>query len=283
VLEVIGLRFAYPNGTDILHDINLSVARGSKLAIVGCNGSGKTTLARLMCGLLGPTGGSVVADGCDTARRDTVFEVRRRVGLVFQDPDDQMVEATVAREVAFGLRNLGLEIEEIKVRAGKAMAVFGIEHLKDRPCHLLSAGEKQLVAVASIFAMEPAYVILDESTSLLDSVSRGRLLDAVEELLRRTEAGLVFITMRLEDAWLCDEVLHLEGGEVGFHGSKYDYLDYLGKHDFPLYGLPLLVSKIGGVLPAFARRVSGCDRLDPDCVADSLIGTGASGGEKSCP
>jgi energy-coupling factor transporter ATP-binding protein EcfA2 len=190
-----------------------------------------------------------------------------------------MVESTVAREVAFGLRNLGLEMDEVATRTDRALEVFGIEHLRTRPCHLLSAGEKQLVAVASIFTMEPAYVILDEATSLLDSVARRALLGAVGLLLERTGSGLVFITMRVEDVWMCEEIVHLEGGGIGFRGGKQAYLEYLSGRDLPLYGLALLVREIAKAMPDFARNVSECGRLDPDCIAGTLLRLGPAGGD----
>lgn len=267
MLEVTDLRFGYPNCQEVIRGVSLSLDKGARLAIVGENGSGKTTLARLVCGLLRPTSGTVAVDGLDTGSSDTIYEIRRRVGIVFQDPEDQIVETTVEREIGFGPRNLGLSPDEVDKRVGEAIALFRIEHLRGRSCHLLSAGEKQTLAVASVFAMKPDYVILDESTSLLDSVSRRQAVDAVEQLLGETGAGLVFISMRLEDVWTCRDVVFLKEGRVGFRGGRAGFLGYLTAGGFPLAGTSLFVSKMEEALPGFARALEDHDSLD----ADSLV------------
>jgi energy-coupling factor transport system ATP-binding protein len=260
LLEAQDLAFAYPGRSEVIGGVTLSLGKGKRLAVAGENGSGKTTLARLLCGLLEPTAGAVRVDGLDTRDAGTIYEVRRRVGLVFQDPEDQIVETTVEREVAFGPRNLGLDLDAVDCRVQEALVTFGIGCLAKRPCHLLSAGEKQLVTVASIFAMRPDYIILDESTSLLDSRSRCDLVAAIERLLGETGAGLVFISMRLEDIWTCDEVLFLREGLVDFRGSREGFLRRLKELGFPLSGMGLLASRLDdavpGFLPALARRSS---------------------------
>lgn len=271
MLQADNLRFAYPGSGEVIGGVTLSLAKGVRLAVVGENGSGKTTLARLLCGLLEPTAGTVRVDGLDTRDAATIYEVRQRVGLVFQDPDDQMVETTVEREVAFGPLNLGLGLDEVDVRVREALATFDIERLAKRPCHLLSAGEKQLVAVASVFAMRPEYLVLDESTSLLDRTARLDLLAAIERLLAETGAGLVCISMRLEDIWTCDEVLFLRAGVVDFRGSRDGFLKRLKALSFPLSGLGLLVSTLDDAVPGFLAELARRNCLTGDSVAEVLL------------
>jgi energy-coupling factor transporter ATP-binding protein EcfA2 len=282
VLEVKDLSFAYPDGRQVLRGVSFSIPKGRRLAFVGRNGSGKTTLARLMCGLLKPTEGSVTVGGLSTSDPGSVFEVRRRAGIVFQDPDDQLIEVTVEREIGFGLRNLGLEIGEIEHRVAKALALFGIESLRARACHLLSAGEKQIVTVASVFAMRPDYVILDESTSLLDAGSRRRVLGAVERLLEDTGAGLGFISMRIEDVWMCDEVVFLKDGVMDFCGGRESFLGYLRQQGIPLHGLSLLVSRLDESIPGLGAMLSRRKELSAASVSEALVAL-ASDGEGGSP
>jgi energy-coupling factor transporter ATP-binding protein EcfA2 len=224
-----------------------------------------------MCGLLEPTFGTVTVDGLDTHDTASIYEVRRKVGIVFQDPEDQIVETTVEREIGFGPRNLGLTLGEVDERVDGALATFGITHLRKRPCHLLSAGEKQIVAVASVFVMRPDYIILDESTSLLDSGSRRDLVLAIERLLKETGAGLAFVSMRLEDVWMCDEVIFLRGGLVDFKGGKDGFLRHLKERELPLAGTGLLVSELDDAVPGFMPALATRDSLSGDSLASVLV------------
>ncbi|MFZ1946255.1 MAG: ATP-binding cassette domain-containing protein [bacterium] len=275
VLEVKGVTFGYPGCDQIINGVTFALSRGCRLGVAGENGSGKTTLARLACGLLRPTGGAVTVDGIDSGNAGTIHELRRRVGIVFQDPDDQIVETTVEREIAFGPRNLGLGLDEVSRRVDEAISLLGLEGLRRRPCHLLSAGEKQTVAVASVLAMRPEYLILDESTSLLDAASRRQALAAIETLLATTGAGLVFISMRLEDLWMCDETIFLKSGAVAFRGSKAGLLDYLGR-DYPLSGTALFASLLAGALPGFGAALAERRSLSGEDLAAALAGRSGS-------
>jgi energy-coupling factor transporter ATP-binding protein EcfA2 len=278
MLDVQNIRFGYPGGPEVISGITLSLERGSMLALVGGNGSGKTTLARLLCGLLKPTAGTVNVGDVDTGNPDRIYDVRRRVGIVFQDPDDQIVETTVEREIGFGLRNLGLDVSEVERRVDQALDVFGIGELRKRSCNLLSAGEKQTVTVASIYAMRPDYIILDESTSLLDSVSRRKLIGALDHLLEETGAGLAFISMRLEDVWLCDRVLFLKDGAIGFDGDKVEFLRYLKGQGHPLSGMAHLARELMDSVPHIAGEMAEWPELSSATVSETLIRLG--GGDK---
>jgi energy-coupling factor transport system ATP-binding protein len=257
MLELRGVEFAYDRNRRTIGGIDLTLEPGGRLAVVGSNGSGKTTLARLMCGLLRPASGSVRVNGLDTRDQDSIYEIRRRVGLVFQDPDHQMVETTVEREVAFGLRNLGLEPGEVEDRARRALEVFGVGDFAGRLTHLLSAGEKQLVAIASVFAMEPEFVILDESTALLDAGARRRFTGALERLLEATGAGLVFISMRLEDVWLCEHAVRLESGRICYRGDRAGLVGDLRSAGHRLPGTGGLLMELDRLEPGFAGRLKG--------------------------
>jgi energy-coupling factor transport system ATP-binding protein len=276
VLEVKGVKFGYPGCDRIINGVTFTLSRGRRMGITGENGSGKTTLARLACGLLEPTEGAVTIDGIDSRITSTIHEIRRRVGIVFQDPDDQIVETTVEREIAFGPRNLGLDLAEVGRRVDEAISALGLEGLRKRSCHLLSAGEKQTVAVASVFAMRPDYLILDESTSLLDAASRRQALAAIETLLATTGAGLIFISMRLEDLWTCDETISLKEGAVAFQGDKVGLLDYLGR-GYPLSGTALFASRLAGAVPGFAAALAERKSLSGEDLAAVLAGL--AGGE----
>jgi energy-coupling factor transporter ATP-binding protein EcfA2 len=226
----------------------------------------------------------VLVDGFGTRDEASVHEIRRRVGIVFQDPDEQLVETTVEREIGIGLRNLGLEPSKVAVRVDRALAIFGIEHLRRRSCYLLSAGEKQLVAVASVFAMEPDYVLLDESTSLLDARARVGLVEAVERLIAETGAGLVFISMRLEDVWMCDRVAFLREGAVAFTSGKEDLAVRIAGLGLSLPGLAYMMNRLQGVVPDLGKRLAAGRSVSADSIYGALarLASGTGGGA-DCP
>lgn len=277
MIQVSRLGYAYSSGREVLSDVTFDVGRGSRLGLLGENGSGKTTLARLICGLEKPSAGTVSVDGLSTTDDGVRYEVRRKVGLVFQDPEQQIIETTVEREVGFGPRNLGLEPGEVADRVTAALGLFGIGHLRTRPCHLLSAGEKQLVSVASIFTMKPDYIVLDEPTALLDPAARRRLLAALDALLAETGAGALFISMRLEDAWLSDEVMVLKNGRIDFRGGRDDLLSYLREDGFQLHGLGLVAAQAQARFERLARLSERCPELTPRCITEALAGRKAGG------
>jgi len=213
MIEVIDLVFQYPSDgrREALSRINLRITEGESLSIMGNNGSGKTTLARCLNGLYKPTSGKVVVDGMDTADPSTEIEIRRRVGLVFQNPDNQIVSTTVEREIAFGLENLGMEPERMHREVEDLLRRFGLEKYRNRPPHLLSGGEKQLLALASVLAMRPKYLILDEPTSLLDPKGRRKILSFLSDLQGVTP---ILITQFPEEALLTSRLIILEGGRI---------------------------------------------------------------------
>lgn len=203
-------------GADALTDVTLRLGQGELVAVVGANGSGKSTLARLCDGLLLPSEGRVTVDGIDTADSERLIEVRSSVGMVFQDPDDQIVGTVVEEDCAFGPENLGLSQPEIRGRVDDALAAVGLTGLERREPHLLSEGQKQRLAVAGALAMRPCHLVLDEPTAMLDPAGRRAVASILERLVRVGGHGVLLVTHDAADVARCDRVVGLDGGRVVF-------------------------------------------------------------------
>jgi energy-coupling factor transporter ATP-binding protein EcfA2 len=235
-----GLRHVFSDGTTGLEEIDLVIRDSEFFLVCGSNGSGKTTLARHLNGLLAPTAGSVRVDG-----RDAVLpEVRSMVGMVFQDADSQIVGETVAEDVAFGPENQGLRPGEVKERTAAALRAVGLEHLSDRPCHLLSGGEKRLAAIAGVLAMEPRVVVFDEPFANLDYPASCRVLEQILEL-RRDGRTVVVTTHDVEKVIAhADRAALLDRGRIAAVGGTEQIVPLLKSHGVRppcsvLYGLGL--------------------------------------------
>lgn len=212
--------FRYPEGeTLVLNSVNLQVPEGAFLSIMGANGSGKTTLARCMNGLLLPTSGNVLVDDMNTKERTNLLDVRKRVGMVLQDPHLQFTSLTVEREIAFGLENLAVPQEEMHERVGEQLRLFDLEKQRHRHPSSLSGGEKQRLALAAIMVMRPCYMVLDEATSLLSSPSRKKVIDMVMVLRASLGIAVVLITQFPSEAVLTDRLVVLDQGKVLSDGS----------------------------------------------------------------
>ncbi|HBT47926.1 MAG TPA: energy-coupling factor transporter ATPase [Peptococcaceae bacterium] len=210
-----GVSFSYPGALrPALEDINLTLSPGEFVVIMGANGSGKSTLVRLANGLLRPTKGRVSVEGWDTAADEHLPHIRPLVGMVFQDPDNQLVAATVEEDVAFGPENLGLAPEAIRRRVEEALSTLDLAELRQRPPHRLSGGQKQKAALAGILAMEPRYVLLDEATAMLDPASREEVWSIVSSLCRKKGLGIILVTHLPEEAALADRVVILHRGRI---------------------------------------------------------------------
>ena len=233
MIELRGVAYSYPDGRLALDGVDLSVAAGERVAVLGPNGAGKSTLALHLNGLLLASSGTVRVGGLEVARR-TAGEVRRMVGMLFQDPDDQLFGATVAADVAFGPANHGLRGPELDARVAGALASVGAEDLAGRAPHHLSFGQKQRVALAGVLAMEPDVVVLDEPTSLIDPAARTTLVG----LLAGLTATLVVVTHDLPLALqVCDRAVVLDAGRVVGQGPTADVLadeDFLAAHRLAL-------------------------------------------------
>jgi cobalt/nickel transport system ATP-binding protein len=211
-LDVRGVQYAYPDGHVALRGVDLSVRRGERVALLGPNGAGKTTLVLHLNGILTGGGGSVAVGGLTVDRdRATLAEIRRRVGIVFQDPDDQLFLPTVGEDIAFGPANLGLRGAELTARVDEALAAVGMSEHRDRAPHHLSFGQRRRVAVATVLSMRPEILVLDEPSSNLDPAARRELA----EILRSLPVTLLMVTHDLPYALeLCDRSVILDGGSI---------------------------------------------------------------------
>jgi cobalt/nickel transport system ATP-binding protein len=220
VLDVRGLAYAYPDGHQALYGVNLHVHRGERVALLGANGAGKTTLVLHLNGILTAGAGSVAVSGLPVAKRN-LAEVRRRVGVVFQDPDDQLFMGTVHDDVAFGPANLGVRGVALERRVREALDKVGMAEFVDRPPHHLSFGQRRRVAVATVLAMEPEILVLDEPSSNLDPASRRELA----EILAGLDVTVLMVTHDLPYALqLCSRSVILSDGVIVADGTTYDVL-----------------------------------------------------------
>ncbi len=224
MIQVENLTYRYPKGDDhaqtyVLDGIDIKIQPGEFVAVVGHNGSGKSTLAKHFNGILLPAGGKVYIDSLDTADRALLFEIRRRVGMVFQNPDNQIVATIVEEDVAFAPENLGVAPEEIRRRVDWALKAVGMYDKRMHAPHLLSGGQKQRVAIAGVLAMTPAYIVLDEPTAMLDPVGRREVLDTVLKLNRQEHMTVILITHFMEEAALADRVLVMQDGRICMQGT----------------------------------------------------------------
>lgn len=237
MLEFRGVSYTYPGATGpALSDVDLSLAPGEVVVLLGSNGSGKSTLVRLCNALLLPDVGSVSVDGIVSSDARMLWQLRTLVGVVFQDPDNQIVGTVVEEDVAFGPENLGVPREELRLRVDEALAAVGLTGLERREPHLLSGGQKQRLAIAGALAMRPSYLVLDEPTSMLDPQGRRDVLEIVHGL-RREGTGILHVTHHLQDALHADRVMVLEAGSVSFSGSPAELLT--GGFDLAASGLGL--------------------------------------------
>lgn len=221
IIEVDGLRYAYPDGTEALRGLSFRIAQGESVALVGANGAGKSTLLLHLAGALTAAGGEIRIGGMAVTPA-TAAAARARVGVVFQDPDDQLFMPTVAEDVAFGPLNMGLPPDEVERRVAGALERVGMGHLRARPPYRLSAGEKRAVAVATVLAMSPEVLVMDEPSSNLDPRGRRRLIG----LLRSFEHTKVIATHDLElVVEVCSRVLVLDGGRLVAEGEVAEVLN----------------------------------------------------------
>ncbi len=224
MIETESLRFAYPADEGekpvyALRGVDLTIEKGSFVVILGHNGSGKSTLAKTFNAVLLPAGGKVWVEGMDTLNQDLLLAVRQRVGMVFQNPDNQIVANVVEEDVAFAPENLGVPTEEIRKRVDAALASVGMSEFVTHAPHLLSGGQKQRIAIAGVIAMEPACVVLDEATAMLDPTGRREVLAAVHRLNREKGITVVLITHHMNEAEGADRVIVMDDGRVSLDGT----------------------------------------------------------------
>ena len=224
IISVEHLAYVYPDldgqkGTQVFENLNLTIESGSFVAILGTNGCGKSTLAKHFNSILLPSGGKVYVDGIDTSDLNRVMAVRRCVGMVFQNPDNQIVANVVEEDVAFGPENIGVAAPEIRRRVDKALKQVGMYEYREHAPHLLSGGQKQRVAIAGVIALEPKCIVLDEPTAMLDPRGRRDVMETVEKLNREKGITVVLITHHMDEAAQARRVIVLDKGKVAADGT----------------------------------------------------------------
>lgn len=218
------LAFTYPGTEDqvntrALRGVDVTIERGSFVVILGHNGSGKSTLAKTFNAVLLPSGGKIYVEGMDTMDESLLLEIRRRVGMVFQNPDNQIVANVVEEDVAFAPENLGVPSDEIRKRVDDALEAVGMTQFVKHAPHLLSGGQKQRIAIAGVLAMKPECIVLDEATAMLDPIGRREVLAAVEKLNREQGITVVLITHHMNEAEHADRVIVMNDGLVVMDGK----------------------------------------------------------------
>lgn len=220
LIEIQNVSYAYEDAAaKALNNVSLTINDGEFAAVVGHNGSGKSTLAKHLNALLLPTEGKVLVDGMDTADEADTLSIRQRVGMVFQNPDNQLVTTIVEEDVAFGPENIGVPGNEIRARVDRALAAVGMEKYAHSAPNMLSGGQKQRIAIAGMLAMQPKVLVLDEATAMLDPKGRRDIIDLVTKLHRENGITVVMITQYMEEAIGADRVAVMSGGELILEGT----------------------------------------------------------------
>ncbi|MCC8073012.1 MAG: energy-coupling factor transporter ATPase [Clostridiales bacterium] len=207
---------------DVLKNFNLNIEKGSFVAILGHNGSGKSTVAKLTNGILFAQNGEVVVDGQIAKDDDSIFDIRKKVGMVFQNPDNQIVSSIVEEDVAFGVENLGVPSDECRRRVDDALKTVGMYEYRTKAPNKLSGGQKQRVAVAGIIAMKPQCIVLDEPTAMLDPSGRKEVMQTIKKLNREEGITIVLITHYMDEAVQADRVIVIDNGEIKMDGAPED-------------------------------------------------------------
>ena len=240
ILTTENVSFSYDKKTNAINNVNLSIESGEYVAIIGHNGSGKSTLARLFNALINPTSGEITVDGMSTRDKKNLAKIRETVGVVFQNPDNQLVASIVVDDVAFGPENLGLSREEIGSRIDFALSAVGMENFRNASPERLSGGQKQRVAIAGVLALKPKILVLDEATSMLDPEGRKDVLDVVKKLNKENGVTVIAITHYMEEVVGADRVIVVNDGAVAFTGTPEEV--FAQKEMLNNFGLELPIS-----------------------------------------
>ena len=273
IISVEHLAYTYPGlddqpGVVVFEDLDLTIEEGTFVAVLGTNGCGKSTLAKHFNSILLPSGGKVYVCGIDTSNEDRILQVRRNVGMVFQNPDNQIVANVVEEDVAFGPENLGISSPEIRHRVNKALKQVGMYEYREHAPHLLSGGQKQRIAIAGVIAMEPKCIVLDEPTAMLDPRGRREVIETIGRLNKEKGITVVLITHHMDEAAKADRVVVLHKGKVAADGtpeevfSQVELLHGIGLAAPESVELCWELNKEGFQLPL--------DKLDPEKCAQTL-------------
>ncbi len=241
-IELKDVSFSYDKVNTAVKNVSLNVEKGEYLAIIGHNGSGKSTLAKIMNALLKPDKGEVIVDGLSSSDKKSAFEIRKRVGVVFQNPDNQLVASIVEDDVAFGPENLGVPRKEIGERIDFALSAVNMEEFRHRSPTRLSGGQKQRIAIAGVLALKPTVLVLDESTAMLDPKGRKEVLEVAEKLNKEQGATIVSITHYMEEVVHADRVLVMSDGQIVMQGSPQEIFEK--KEQIKAYGLELPLATV---------------------------------------
>ncbi len=273
-IEIQNAAYRYEDdGQQAVDHVSLSIRKGSMIAVLGHNGSGKSTLAKLMNALYLPTEGRVLVCGLDTLKEENLWDVRRHAGMVFQNPDNQIVATVVREDVAFGLENLGVPQPEMLPRIDDALAAVRMTEYAAAAPHMLSGGQKQRVAVAGVLAMQPEVMILDESTAMLDPSGREEVFSTVQKLNREKGITVVWITHFMEEAALCGRVVVLHHGAIAMDGTPREVfgrvteLKKLGLDVPPMAELAGMLREGGLPLPAGILTVDDMEKELTQCLS----------------
>lgn len=255
---------------DALSDVTCTIPRGSFTAIIGTNGSGKSTLARHLNALYLPTAGEVIVEGMKTSDMDHIWDIRQKVGMVFQNPDNQLVAAIVEEDVAFGPENLGVPAEEIRKRVDYALEKVGMSAYRTHSPAMLSGGQKQRIAIAGVLAMHPDCIVLDEPTAMLDPLGRKEVMDTIHELNRSEGITIVLITHFMEEAVTADHVLVVDRTKLQMQGTAREVFSQADKLTAMGLDVPVAADLAHGL------RKKGYE-IPEDCMTDEELG------EALCP
>ena len=279
IISVEHLAYTYPGmddapGVPVFEDMNLTIQEGSFVAILGTNGCGKSTLAKHFNSILLPTGGKVYVCGIDTANEDRIMTVRHNVGMVFQNPDNQIVANVVEEDVAFGPENLGIAAPEIRHRVDNALKQVGMYEYREHAPHLLSGGQKQRVAIAGVIAMEPEVIVLDEPTAMLDPKGRREVIETVTKLCREKGITVVLITHHMSECTGADRVIVMSNGHIAADGSPesvFSQVELMRNEGLAVPATTELIyelNKRGWSLPLTALGVESCAKEIAKYVRD---------------
>ena len=255
---------------DALSDVTCTIPRGSFTAIIGTNGSGKSTLARHLNALYLPTAGEVIVEGMKTSDMEHIWDIRQKVGIVFQNPDNQLVAAIVEEDVAFGPENLGVPAEEIRKRVDYALEKVGMSAYRTHSPAMLSGGQKQRIAIAGVLAMHPDCIVLDEPTAMLDPLGRKEVMDTIHELNRSEGITIVLITHFMEEAVTADHVLVVDRTKLQMQGTAREVFSQADKLTAMGLDVPVAADLAHGL------RKKGYE-IPEDCMTDEELG------EALCP
>ena len=251
-IKIKDVYYSYPNDSDryVLDNISLEIKKGELLSLIGPNGSGKSTFAKLLNVLILPVKGEVFIDGINTKDKDNIWDIRKKIGMVFQNPDNQIVASIVENDVAFGPENLGLLPSEINKRVNKSLEIVGLAEFRKSEPHYLSGGQKQRLAIAGVLAMEPECIVMDEPTSMLDPEGKKEVLNIIDRLNKDLGITIILITQDMDEILQTERTIALNQGKIYLEGSSRSIFEDFNK----LEKISLGLTKIGELVYELSKE-----------------------------